>query len=78
MGSMLFTFFVGAEMGASGRLCQGWLARNCKSGAWRQGRMDVVMAAALFFFGYRALGKVGKIRNEARVLCQVKLHINFI
>lgn len=40
--------------------------------------MDVVMAAALFFFGYRALGKVGKIRNEARVSCQVKLYINFI
>lgn len=44
-------------MGAARRLCQGWQCRNVEGGAWGVGRTGVMMATALFFFVYGALGK---------------------
>ena len=69
VGSMLFTFYVGAGVGAGE-------APVSLAGPKRRKASDERMA--LWFLGYRALGKVGKIRNERGRVRQVNRYIIFI
>jgi len=66
VGSMLFTFFVGADMGAVGRLCQGWQGlerRRRRVGIGADRSHDGDGAVLLRLLG---AGRVGKIKNEGR------------
>ncbi|QXI44517.1 hypothetical protein HU734_007010 [Pseudomonas wayambapalatensis] len=66
---MLFTFYSGAKVRAWARDQYGRGRRN--GGAWGQGRTGM-MAARSFFLMWRARSKVGKIKDDWTVGCQVK------